>query len=214
MQMTIALAKGRLAQVSADLLEKCGLDVSELREETRKLVLEDKKNNVRFLLVKPTDVPVYVDHGIADVGIVGKDTLLEAGLPLYEMLDLGYAQCDVCVAGYTDPKSKLTSNITRVATKYPRIAKMYYESKGENIEIIKLNGSIELGPILGLSDVIVDIVESGRTLVENGLAVLETVCHVIARLVVNRVSLKTRSAVITPLIERIRTVLAEEGEAK
>jgi len=148
---------------------------------------------------------------VADMGIAGKDTLLEAGLPLYEMLDLKYAECDICVAGYKiPPDSRITSNITRVATKYPRIAKMYYESKGENIEIIRLNGSIELAPILGLSDVILDIVESGRTLRENGLEVLEHVCSVSARLVVNRVSLKTKSAVITPLIDRIRQILEEE----
>lgn len=215
MQITIALAKGRLAELSVRLLERCGLDVGEFREDSRKLVFYDKKNDVRFLLVKPTDVPVYVDHGVADIGIVGKDTLLEAGLPLYEMLDLKYAKCDICVAGYQNPQdSRITSNITRVATKYPRIAKMYYDGKGENIEIIKLNGSIELAPILGLADVIVDIVESGRTLAENGLSVLEHVCTVSARLVVNRVSLKTKSPVISPLIDKIRQTLAEEEEEK
>ena len=211
MQITIALAKGRLAEMAEDLLERCGLDVSELREDSRKLVFYDRKNDVRSLLVKPTDVPVYVDHGVADLGVVGKDTLLEAGRPLYEMLDLRYGQCDICVAGYAEKKrEEITSAVTRVATKYPRIAKMYYQQKGENIEIIKLNGSIELGPILGLSDVIVDIVESGRTLKENGLSVLETVCAVSARLVVNRVSLKTKYEAIAPLIAKMKEELEAE----
>ena len=166
---------------------------------------------MRYLLVKPTDVPVYVDHGVADLGVVGKDTLLEAGRPLYEMLDLRYGKCDICVAGYAEKKrEEITSAVTRVATKYPRIAKMYYQQKGENIEIIKLNGSIELGPILGLSDVIVDIVESGRTLKENGLSVLETVCAVSARLVVNRVSLKTKYEAIAPLIAKMKEELEAE----
>lgn len=211
MQITIALAKGRLAEMAEDLLERCGLDVSELQEDSRKLVFYDRKNDVRYLLVKPTDVPVYVDHGVADLGVVGKDTLLEAGRPLYEMLDLRYGKCDICVAGYAEKKrQEITSAVTRVATKYPRIAKMYYQQKGENIEIIKLNGSIELGPILGLSDVIVDIVESGRTLKENGLSVLETVCAVSARLVVNRVSLKTKYEAIAPLIAKMKEELEAE----
>lgn len=210
-QLTIALAKGRLAEKSALLLKKCGLDTRELEENSRRLVLYDAENNVRFLLVKPADVPVYVDHGVADIGVVGKDTLLEAGLPLYEMLDLHYAACSICVAGYQEPKEeRVTSHILRVATKYPRVAKMYYDDKGQNIEIIKLNGSIELAPILGLADVIVDIVESGRTLVENGLAVLEEICQVSARLVVNRVSLKTKSSRIAPFIQKMRQVLEEE----
>ena len=211
MQITIALAKGRLAKLGAGLFSRCGMDTRELTGDSRKLVFEDEKNQVRFLLVKPSDVPVYVDHGIADIGIVGKDTLLEAGLPLYEMLDLGYGRCQMCVAGYEQQRQReITYNITRVATKYPRIAKMHYDAKGENIEIIKLHGSIELAPVLGLSDVIVDIVESGRTLVENGLAVLEKVCDVSARLVVNRVSLKTKKDRISPLIAQVQSVLEEE----
>lgn len=211
MQITIALAKGRLARQACALLERCGIDVSEVREESRKLVMYDRKNDIRFLMVKPTDVPVYVDHGVADLGVVGKDTLLEAGLPLYEMLDLGYGRCRLCVCGPAEPvRSRVTSGVMRVATKYPRISKLFYDAKGENIEIIRLGGSIELAPILGLSDVIVDIVESGRTLRENGLCVLEEVCAVSARLAVNRVSLKTKSAALAPFIECMRTALAEE----
>ncbi len=212
MQITIALAKGRLAKMSAKLFAACGLNTEELLSDSRKLVFHDEANQVNFLMVKPSDVPVYVDHGIADIGIVGKDTLMEARLPLYEMVDLKYAACSICVAGYAGERKKsITSNILRVATKYPNIAKMYYDAKGENIEIIKLNGSIELAPMLGLSDVIVDIVESGRTLKENGLSVLETVCGVSARLVVNRASLKTKSERITPLIAKVKQAIEQEA---
>ena len=207
--ITIALPKGRLTNMK--LLKKIGLDVSEIEQDTRKLIFYDEKNDVRFIMVKPTDVPVYVDHGVADIGIAGKDTLIEAGLPLYEMLDLKYGECSICVAGYRDKKrDAITTGMLRVATKYPRIAKRYYDSKGENIEIIKLNGSIELAPVLGLSDVIVDIVESGRTLRENGLSVLEEVAKLSARLVVNRVSLKTKAREISPIIERAKKIVAEE----
>ena len=208
--LTIALAKGRLAKYSIELFDKCGIDTAELKTDSRKLVFYDKKNDIRFVLVKPSDVPVYVYRGVADIGIAGKDTLLEAGLPLYEMVDLGYAACKVCVAGYAENQEKVTSGVKTVATKYPRIAKMYYDEQGEDIEIIKLNGSIELAPILGLSDVIVDIVESGDTIRENGLAILETICEVSARLVVNQVSLKTKADVIRPLIANIKSIL-EEG---
>lgn len=213
MQITIALAKGRIAKEAARLFEKCGMDVSELAEDSRKLVFYDGERKFRLILVKPSDVPVYVDHGVADIGIAGKDTLMEAALPLYEMLDLRYARCRICVAGYREPREKrITSNLLRVATKYPRIARMHYDARGENIEIIKLHGSIELAPILGLADVIVDIVESGRTLVDNGLDVLEEVAgNITARLVVNRASLKTRSREIAPLIERMRKVIEEEN---
>ena len=202
--LTIALAKGRLAEKAVDLFEECGITVDLLREENRKLVIEDKKDDIKFILVKPADVPVYVYRGVADMGVAGKDTLLEAGLPLYEMLDLKFAECSICVAGYTNNQKKHLGALTRVATKYPRIAKLHYEQKGEDIEIIKLNGSIELAPILDLSDVIVDIVESGATLKENGLEVLEKVCSVSARLVVNQVSLKTKSKQISLLIEKMK----------
>ncbi|MEG0256734.1 MAG: ATP phosphoribosyltransferase [Christensenella sp.] len=208
MELTIALAKGRLAKFAVELLKKCGIDTSELEEDTRKLVVYDKKNALRFVLVKPSDVPVYVYRGVADIGIAGKDTLLEEGLPLYEMLDLKYGKCKICVAGYPQQKERITSNITRVATKYPRIAKMYYDEQGEGIEIIKLNGSIELAPILDLSDVIVDIVESGTTIRENGLTILEEICDISARLVVNQVSLKTKADMIQPLIAKMK--LAQE----
>ncbi len=203
--MTIALAKGRLAKNAIKLMDMCGIDTSALKEDSRKLIMYDHKNNIRFILVKPTDVPVYVHRGVADIGVAGKDTLLEAGLPLYEMLDLRFGACKVCVAGYADVVCG--QEITKVATKYPRIAKMFYDQRGEDIEIIKLNGSIELAPILGLSDVIVDIVESGDTIRENGLSVLEDICDVSARLVVNQVSLKTKQEQIKDYIGKMKGAL-------
>lgn len=204
--LTVALAKGRLARDAQKFLGRCSVDFSDFDESSRKLIVEDNVNNIRFLMVKPADVPVYVYHGVADIGIVGKDTLLEAGLPLYEMLDLKSAKCRLCVAG----KPGANANVKRIATKYSRIAKLYYDAKGQDIEIIKLNGSIELAPVLGLTDVIVDVVESGRTLKDNGLEILEEICDVSARLVVNRVSLKTKAEQITPLIREIREALEEK----
>ncbi len=210
MQITIALAKGRLAEKAMVILEQCGIECDDMFNDTRKLIFYDKTGNVRFIMVKPTDVPTYVDHGVADMGIVGKDTLMEAGLPLYEMADLKFGKCRLCIAGYNGGKDKsLTSSVLRVATKYPEIAKKYFAGKGESIECIKLNGSVELGPILGLSDVILDIVESGRTLVENGLAITEEVAQVSARLAVNRASLKIKAQVLVPLIENIRKAVED-----
>ena len=199
--ITFALAKGRLAEQAFTLLENLGIDCSEPRNPGRQLVLWDKKNNIRFILVKPSDVPTYVDHGVADFGVVGKDTLLEAGRPLYEVLDLTFGKCRLCIAGYADQKNQQATRATfRVATKYPNVARAYYDAKGQTIEIIELHGSIELGPVIGLSDVILDIVESGSTLRANGLSVLEEVAECSARLVVNRVSMKTKR-------ERIRQII-------
>ena len=200
--ITFALAKGRLAEEAFKLLENLGVDCSEPRNPGRQLVLWDKKNNIRFILVKPSDVPTYVDHGVADLGVVGKDTLLESGRPLYEVLDLTFGKCKLCIAGYADSSNSPVTRATfRVATKYPRVARSFYDSKGQTIEIIELHGSVELGPVIGLSDVILDIVESGSTLKANGLSVLEDVCDVSARLVCNRVSLKTKRERIRSLID-------------
>lgn len=209
--ITFALAKGRLAEQTFDLLEKLGIDCTEPRNPGRQLVLWDKANNIRFILVKPSDVPVYVDHGVADLGVVGKDTLLESGRPLYEVLDLTFGKCRLCIAGYADGAvSPVTRATFRVATKYPNIARSYYDNKGQTIEIIELHGSVELGPVIGLSDVILDIVESGSTLRANGLSVLEDVCeYVSARLVVNRVSLKTKRERIRQLIDGLTEQVQE-----
>jgi len=199
--ITFALAKGRLAEQAFELLEQLGIDCSEPRHPGRQLVLWDKKNNVRFILVKPSDVPTYVDHGVADIGVVGKDTLLESGRPLYEVLDLTFGKCRLCIAGYAEQHQSATRATFRVATKYPNVARSYYDAKGQTIEIIELHGSVELGPVISLSDVILDIVESGSTLVANGLTVLETVCECSARLVVNRVSMKTKRDRIREIID-------------
>ena len=207
--ITFALAKGRLAEQAFTLLENLGIDCSEPRNPGRQLVLWDKANNIRFILVKPSDVPTYVDHGVADFGVVGKDTLLEAGRPLYEVLDLTFGRCRLCIAGYADQKNQQATRATfRVATKYPNVARRYYDAKGQTIEIIELHGSIELGPVIGLSDVILDIVESGSTLKANGLSVLEEVAECSARLVVNRVSMKTKRDRVRQIIDGMASEVA------
>lgn len=209
-EITIALAKGRLADKTIEILEKCAIDCSPLKVETRKLVLSDAQNKYKFIFVKPSDVPTYIERGVSDIGVVGKDTLLEENKDIYEMLDLKFGACKMCVAGYGSQKGNITVSNLRVASKYTSIAKEYYSAKGINVDIIKLNGSVELAPIIGLSDVIVDIVESGKTLEANGLVILEEICDLSARLVVNKVSLKTKKELIMPLIERISAVLKEE----
>ena len=207
--ITVALAKGRLAELSINIFEKLGFDVQEMKSKTRKLIFTDEKNKFKFILVKASDVPVYVEYGAADIGVVGKDTLLESGKDVYEIMDLGFGKCRMAVAGPAEMRDKLVGrNIMRVASKYPHIARDYFHRvKGQTVDIIKLNGSVELGPLVGLSDVIVDIVESGKTLKENGLEVLEDVCELSARLVVNRVSLKMHRERILRLMSDIKSEL-------
>ncbi len=203
-----ALAKGRVGDASADLLERCGADVRVLREKTRKLVLESGDKKYGFFLVKPSDVPTYVEAGVADLGIVGKDTLMEEEKDLYEMLDLRLGECSLCLAGFPDRKDVLTNPLLRVATKYVRIAKRMFAERGEEAEIIPLHGSIELAPVTGLADVIFDVVQTGSTLKANGLVVLEEVyAGITARLVANKVSLKTKSEEILPLIARMKEMV-------
>lgn len=200
-----ALAKGRLGELSAELLEGCGVDVSVLKEQTRKLVLKSKDGKYGFFLVKPSDVPTYVEAGVADLGIVGKDTLMEEEKDLYEMLDLRFGECRLCLAGYPDRKNVLTNPLLRVATKYVNTAKRVFAQRGEEAEIIPLHGSIELAPATGLADVIFDVVQTGSTLKANGLVVLEEVyTGITARLVANKVGLKTKSDEILPLIARMK----------
>ncbi len=212
--LTIALAKGRLADQAIDLIEAAGYDCRVVREKSRKLILEDSRTGMRFIMAKPADVPTYVDYGAADIGIVGKDTLLEEGRLLYEVLNLGFGACRMCVCGPASMAGRLDSVPNkRVATKYPRIAREYFETKRrESVEIIRLNGSVELAPLVGLAEVIVDIVESGRTLQENGLVVLETIAPISARMVVNRVSMKMKSDQINPLIQAVRRVLSDQAK--
>lgn len=210
--LTIALAKGRLADKAMEYMQKTGIACGEWDRDSRKLILYDDSGAVRFLLVKPSDVPTYVEHGVADMGVVGKDTLLEEECDVFEMLDLGFGACRMAVAGYPQKRAAWQSRtVTRVASKYPRLARGYCRGLGMNVETIRLNGSVELGPIVGLSDVIVDIVESGRTLKDNGLEVLDEICDISARLIVNRASLKTKSDVIEPLIEALSAVAKERG---
>ena len=202
--LNVALAKGRLADSCADIFIKCGIRAGILKEETRRLVLETPDKAFRFFFVKPADVPTYVEYGIADIGIVGKDTLLEAEADLYEMLDLNFERCKLCVAGFPSMKNFADAAHLRVATKYAHTAKKLFSSRGADAEIIKLNGSIELAPLTGIADVIFDIVQSGGTLRANGLAVLEEVFDISARLVANKVSLKTHAAEILPLISEMK----------
>ena len=178
-------------------------------KDSRKLIFVNEELKMRFFLAKGSDVPTYVEYGAADIGIVGKDTILEEGRKLYEVMDLGFGACRMCVCGPESAKPLLASNqLIRVATKYPNIAKDYfYNKKHQTVEIIKLNGSIELAPIVGLSEVIVDIVETGSTLRENGLKVLEEVCPLSARMVVNQVSMKMENERISKLIEELREVI-------
>ena len=208
--LTIALTKGRLAKRTQELLEKTGITCEEMKDPaSRKLIFTDEEHKLKFFLAKGPDVPTYVEYGAADIGIVGKDTILEEGRKLYEVMDLGFGACRMCVCGPESAKPLLASNqLIRVATKYPNIAKDYfYNKKHQTVEIIKLNGSIELAPIVGLSEVIVDIVETGSTLRENGLKVLEEVCPLSARMVVNQVSMKMENERISKLIEELREVI-------
>ena len=202
----MALAKGRLAELSIEIFARLGFDVAEMKTKTRKLIFTDEKRKFKFILVKASDVPTYVEYGAADIGVVGKDTLLVSGKDLYEVLDLGFGFCKMAVAGPAQMRGRLEGrNIMRVASKYPRIARDYFHGvKGQTVDIIKLNGSVELGPLVGLSEVIVDIVESGKTLKENGLEVLEEICPLSARLVVNRVSMKLHRETVVDLIGKIK----------
>ena len=207
--LTIALAKGRLAELSIELFEKIGMDCSLLKEKSRKLIFTDEKNMVKYMFVKATDVPTYVEYGAADIGIVGKDTILEDGKSLYELLDLKFGGCKMCVCGWNG--AAVPSGFTKVATKYPNIAREYFAKKNQTIEIIKLNGSVELAPLCGLSEVIVDIVESGKTLKENGLAVIEDICFLSARMVVNRVSLKMEKDRIMDIVDKFKDIIIKEN---
>ena len=208
--LTFALGKGRLAKKTLQLFEQIGITCEEIFDPTtRKLIFVNEELKLRFFLSKGPDVPTYVEHGAADIGIVGKDTILEEGRNIYEVLDLGFGNCRMCICGPESAKELLKhQEQIRVATKYPKIAKDYfYNQKHQTVEIIKLNGSIELAPIVGLSDVICDIVETGATLRENGLDVLEEVCPLSARMVVNEVSMKMENERITKLIRELKSVL-------
>lgn len=208
--ITVALAKGRLAQKAMDLFGRLGISCEEMKDKaSRKLIFANEELGMRFFLAKASDVPTYVEYGAADLGIVGKDTILEEGRKLYEVLDLRTGRCRMCVCGPESARERLKHHeLIRVATKYPHIAKDYfYNRKYQTVEIIKLNGSVELAPIVGLSDVIVDIVETGSTLKENGLEVLEEICPLSARMIVNQVSMQMEPERIKKLITALRSQL-------
>ena len=206
--LNIALPKGRLGDQVLSLFSKIGYDCGGIYDNDRRLVLESPENGVRYLLVKPSDVAIYVEYGAADIGVVGKDILLDGNPDVYELLDLGIGKCRICVAGPEDYVED-RETVLRVATKFTTVAKKYYSSLNREIQIIKLNGSIELAPILGLTDVIVDIVESGRTLKENHLKVLETIVPISARLIANRASYLFKNDIITSITQKLQEVLTQ-----
>lgn len=208
--ITFALGKGRLATKTLELFEKIGITCEEMKDkDSRKLIFVNEELKLKFFLSKGPDVPTYVEYGAADIGIVGKDTIMEEKRRMFEVLDLGFGKCHMCVCGPESAKDLLQHHqLIRVATKYPNIARDYfYNKKHQTVEIIKLNGSIELAPIVGLSEVIVDIVETGSTLRENGLVVLEEVCPLSARMVVNQVSMKMENKRITKIINDLKSVI-------
>lgn len=209
--INVALGKGRLAEKGYEIFKKIGYDCSDFEKKSRKLVFENSEKGIRFILVKAQDVPIYVERGAADIGIVGKDTIMEEERDLYEILDLGFGKCKFSVAAPNSFQLDKMQGMLRVATKYPRVAQGYFMSKGRQIDVIKLNGSVELAPLVGLSDVIVDIVETGSTLKENGLEVIEDMYNVSARVVVNKVSFKTKNLKIKAIIEGIKEIIKEEA---
>ncbi len=204
--LNIALPKGRLGEKAYALMAQAGYDCPAILEPNRKLTFENPETGVRYFWVKPSDVPIYVERGAADAGIAGKDILLEYAPEVYELLDLKMGVCRMCVAGPADFRDD-GERALRVATKFPHIAKTYYSAQGRDITIIKLNGSIEIAPLLGLSDVIVDIVETGKTLLENGLAPLETVVPISARFIANTASYKFQYDAIRTMCEKLGELL-------
>ncbi|HCW24383.1 MAG TPA: ATP phosphoribosyltransferase [Lachnospiraceae bacterium] len=208
-ELTIALTKGRLADRTMELLTKAGYPCEEMKEDSRKLIFRNEDLKMNFFLSKGPDVPTYVEYGAADIGIVGSDIIMEEQRRAYEVLDLRFGKCRMCVAGPESARELLQHHeMIRVASKYPNIARDYfYNTKMQTVDIIKLNGSVELGPLVGLSDVIVDIVETGSTLRENGLTVLETVCDISARMIVNQVSMQMKAERITKFISDVRAAL-------
>lgn len=212
--LTIALPKGKLFNIARDLFAKVGFTAENLEEKSRKLVITNEEMKIKFIIAKTADVPVYVEHGAADIGVIGKDVLLESDKDVYELLDLGFGKCHLMMAVPKDKKrAKLADYAhTRVATKFPHIAKQFFNSKGMQMEYIKMHGSIELGPIVGLSESIVDIVETGTTLRENNLEEIAFIVDASARLIANRASFKLKFARINKLVQDLDTVLKGEKD--
>ena len=205
--LTVALPKGRLAEQTLKLLTRCGVSVPELPPDSRKLVFEAPDGKLRFILVKPSDVPIYVEYGVADVGIAGRDTILESRADVYDVLDLKTGRCRMVVAGPRGARNAADHAFLRVATKYPHVAEQHFLAKGMSVEVIGLSGSVELAPVTGLAERIVDLVETGSTLSAHDLVELEVLFHSSARLVVNRASHKLRYDELAPLVERLREVV-------
>ncbi|MBB5324298.1 ATP phosphoribosyltransferase [Anoxybacillus tepidamans] len=208
--LTIAMPKGRIFEEALELLRKAGYALPPEFAESRKLMIDVPEEGMRFILAKPMDVVTYVEHGVADLGIAGKDVLLEEERDVYELLDLHISKCHLAVAGL--PNSRLNDIAPRVATKYPNIASSYFREQGEQVEIIPLNGSIELAPLIGLADRIVDIVSTGRTLKENGLVEFEKISDVTSRLIVNPVSYRMKDDKIDEMVERLSAVITNEED--
>lgn len=207
MGISIALTKGRLEEETIKILDKANFDPSELKNKGRKLVFKDKTQDIKYFLVKAADSITYVEHGVADLGVVGKDTILESDNNCYEVLDLGFGKCGFIVASL--PENDIFKKVghVKIGTKYPKVAKDYFKKKGMDVEVIKIEGSVELAPILGLCDGIVDIMETGTTLKENGLIVLDRICEISARLIVNKASFKMKQNEIWGFIDRIKEVI-------
>jgi len=207
MGISIALTKGRLEEETIKILDKANFDPSELKNKGRKLVFTDKTQDIKYFLVKAADSITYVEHGVADLGVVGKDTILESDNNCYEVLDLGFGKCGFIVASL--PENDIFKKVghVKIGTKYPKVAKDYFKKKGMDVEVIKIEGSVELAPILGLCDGIVDIMETGTTLKENGLVVLDRICEISARLIVNKASFKMKQNEIWEFIDRIKEVI-------
>ncbi|MFV9510590.1 ATP phosphoribosyltransferase [Tepidibacillus sp. LV47] len=204
-RLTIAVPKGRIMGEAIDLWRKAGLPIPLDIEDTRKLILTTEDGEMEWILAKPMDVPTYVEYGVADIGIVGKDVLMETGREVYELLDLQISQCRLSVAGLSGVEPK--GIMPRIASKYPRVAERYFREQGKQVEVIELHGSVELGPIVGLADRIVDIVSTGQTLKENGLVEYETIAEISTRLIANQVSYRMKQAVIKEIIERLKEVI-------
>lgn len=212
--LTIALPKGKLFYLAKDLFDKVGFVADNLEEKSRKLVITNEELKLKFIIAKTADVPTYVEHGAADIGVIGKDVLMEAQKDVYELLDLGFGRCHLMMAVPKDKKrAKLTDYThTRVATKFPNVAKQFFTSKGMQMEYIKMNGSIELGPIVGLSESIVDIVETGTTLRENNLDEIAFIAKASARLIANRASFKLKFDRISKLVKALEMELEGANE--
>jgi ATP phosphoribosyltransferase len=205
--LTIAMPKGRIFEEAVELLRKADYDLPPEFDESRKLIIEVPQEDLRFILAKPMDVPTYVEHGVADLGIAGKDVMLEEERNVYELLDLKISGCYLAVAGL--PGTKMSDVAPKIATKYPNVASSYFREQGEQVEIIKLNGSIELAPLIGLADRIVDIVSTGRTLKENGLVEYETIVDITSRLIANPVSYRMKDEKIEDLVARLTRIIEE-----